>query len=54
MRLIVVGAGVVGAACAYPASDLGATLGPLTGAVAARTALGAGQPVDLAPSDPLR
>jgi len=32
----------------------GLTLGPLTGAIAARTALGVDQPIDLAPFDPLR
>ncbi len=39
------------------ATGLGASglaLGPLTGAVAARTALGVDQPIDLAPFDPLR
>jgi len=32
----------------------GLTLGPLTGAIAAKTALGVDQPVDLTPFDPLR
>jgi D-amino-acid dehydrogenase len=46
--------GLTGLVVATGLGASGLTLGPLTGAVAARTALGAAQPFDVAPFDPLR
>jgi D-amino-acid dehydrogenase len=47
-------AGIGGLVIATGLGATGLTLGPLTGATAARTALGADQPIDLTPFDPLR
>lgn len=47
-------AGIGGLVVATGLGASGLTLGPLTGATAARTALGADQAVDLTPFDPLR
>ena len=47
-------AGIGGLVVATGLGATGLTLGPLTGATAARTALGADQPIDLTPFDPLR
>ncbi len=47
-------AGVDGLVIATGLGATGLTLGPLAGAVAARTALGVDQPFDLTPFDPLR
>ncbi len=46
--------GVAGLVVATGLGASGLTLGPLAGAVAARTALGVRQPIDLTPFDPLR
>jgi glycine/D-amino acid oxidase-like deaminating enzyme len=46
--------GLTGLVVATGLGASGLTLGPLTGAVAARTALGVDQPFDVAPFDPLR
>ena len=46
--------GVAGLVVATGLGASGLTLGPLTGIVAARTALGVDQPTDLSPFDPLR
>jgi D-amino-acid dehydrogenase len=46
--------GVAGLVVATGLGASGLTLGPLAGAVAARTALGLDQPIDLTPFDPLR
>jgi D-amino-acid dehydrogenase len=46
--------GVAGLVVATGLGASGLTLGPLAGAVAARTALGVDQPIDLTPFDPLR
>jgi D-amino-acid dehydrogenase len=47
-------AGIDGLVVATGLGASGLTLGPLTGATAALTALGADQPIDLTPFDPLR
>jgi len=48
------GAGSCGLVIATGLGASGLTLGPLTGAIAAKTALGVDQPFDLTPFDPLR